>query len=299
MAQVHIGSAAIRILIPTGILAVGIYVYSVLSIEPEEVRNAPAAEQTIRTRVTKLHIGKYRVIVQTNGLVQPHNQVALSAEVSGSVTVVNPAFEVGAYFFKEDVLVELDDRDHQTALRVARVQHKVAESTQRQTHSDYKRLAELFSRDAATESDLDQAAAALAQASAQLDITAAQTEQAVRDLDRTKLRAPFDGRVEQKLIGLGQLVSPGTALGVAFAVDYAEVRLPIASRELQYLKLPEMEGDPLVEVELRDAINDASDSVWKAQIIRTEGSLDEDSLELFAVAKIDDPFSLRSHHPIL
>ena len=82
-----------------------------------------------------------------------------------------------------------------------------------------------------------------------------------------------------------------------FAVDYAEVRLPIASRELKHVKLPEMEGDPPVEVELRDAINDSSDSVWQAKIVRTEGVLDAGSLELFAIARVDDPFALRLQTP--
>jgi hypothetical protein len=82
-------------------------------------------------------------------------------------------------------------------------------------------------------------------------------------------------------------------------VDYAEVRLPIAGRELQFLDLPEMENDLPVDVELRDAIDSSSEFVWNARIIRTEGALDEDSLELFAIARIDDPFGLHSNHPVL
>ena len=39
-----------------------------------------------------------------------------------------------------------------------------------------------------------------------------------------------------KLVGLGQQVSPTTVLGEVISVDYAEVRLPLARRDLQ---LPE------------------------------------------------------------
>ncbi|MDA1277753.1 MAG: efflux RND transporter periplasmic adaptor subunit, partial [Verrucomicrobia bacterium] len=56
---------------------------------------------------------------------------------------------------------------------------------------------------------------------------------------------------------------------------------------------------PPLEVELRDAVGGASDTVWKAKIVRTEGTLDESSLELFAVARVDDPFGLASGHPPL
>jgi multidrug efflux pump subunit AcrA (membrane-fusion protein) len=118
-------------------------------------------------------------------------------------------------------------------------------------------------------------------------------------LQRTKIYAPFDGRVATKMIGVGQLVSSGTVLGEIFAIALAEVRLPIASRDLRHLDLPEREGDPVVEVELRDAIDASSDSVWNAKIVRTEGTLDPDSLELFAIAWIDDPFALQSDLRIL
>ena len=94
-------------------------------------------------------------------------------------------------------------------------------------------------------------------------------------------------------------MSLGSTLGVVFAVDFAEVRLPIAGRELQFIDLPELADDSPVEVELRNAINEASETVWKAKIIRTEGVLDEDSLELFAIARVDDPFGRKTGHPPL
>ncbi len=157
----------------------------------------------------------------------------------------------------------------------------------------------LFRRNYGSEAAVNQAVAAHEQANADLDGATAQLEQAKRDLERTKILAPFDGRVREQAVGLGQSVGPGTALGVVFAIDFAEVRLPIAGRELQYLDLPELPDDAPVEVELRDAISESSEMVWNATIVRTEGALDEDSLELFAIARIDDPFGRKSGHPPL
>ncbi|MCH7708862.1 MAG: HlyD family efflux transporter periplasmic adaptor subunit, partial [Myxococcales bacterium] len=158
---------------------------------------------------------------------------------------------------------------------------------------------ELIQKNGVSEAVVDESLAIRSQAAAELDSAIAQLEQAKRDLERTKIRAPFDGRVRQKAVGLGQSVGLATALGVVFAIDFAEVRLPIAGRELQFLDLPEMADDAPVEVELRDAINEASETVWKATIIRTEGALDKDTLELFAIARVDDPFGLKSEHPPL
>ena len=119
-------------------------------------------------------------------------------------------------------------------------------------------------------------------------------KQAQRDLSRTKFIAPFDGRVRMKSVGVGQSVASGTPIGTVFAIDYAEVRLPIAVRERKFLNLPELPGDAPVDVELRDAIDESSTNVWNAQIVRTEGILDSDSLELYAIARIEDPFGRES-----
>ena len=299
MIRYRVIAVFLRAIIPIGILAGGGYAYWVLSVEPEEAKSAPAAEQIIRTRVRRLRTDDYTVVVKTNGVVQPHNAIALSAEVSGQITNISPAFEVGAYFFEGDVLVELDERDYQTALTVAKTRHEMAESARQLAASSHGRMVELSLKNAVTEYEVEQAIAALAQTTAEVDTTAAQIEQAQRDLERTKIRATFDGRVQTKLVGAGQQVALGTSLGDVFAVDFAEVRLPLASRELRFLDLPEIDGDLPVEVELRDAIDENSDAVWKANIVRTEGALDQDSLELFAIARIDDPFGLYSNRTVL
>src|SRR6056297_1347185 len=116
-----------------------------------------------------------------------------------------------------------------------------------------------------------------------------EASQAALELERQRLQrdqiiAPFDGRVHQKFVGLGQQVDPGTDLGEVFSVDYAEVRLPLAQSDLPYLDLPEASGDATVEVQLRDALDDTAEYTWSGRIVRTEGQLDPDSLELFAVA---------------
>ena len=65
---------------------------------------------------------------------------------------------------------------------------------------------------------------------------------------------------------------------------------------MAFLSLPESPDDPPVEVELKDALNEENDNRWRAQIVRTEGALDQNSLELFAIARIRDPFGRQSEH---
>jgi membrane fusion protein, multidrug efflux system len=127
----------------------------------------------------------------------------------------------------------------------------------------------------------------------------AQLDRAQKDLERTKIRAPFDGRVRRRVVGLGQAVRNVTVLGTIFASDYAEVRLPISGTDLPLLQLPEAAGDPPVAVVLRDALNPENETEWEASIIRTEGALDASSLELFGIARVDDPFGQITGKPPL
>jgi membrane fusion protein, multidrug efflux system len=292
-------SALVRLFIPAGILAASGYGFALLSVGPEEEAHEPAEEQVLRSRIRSLSVGDYAVKIESNGVVIPHNRVALSAEITGTIRSTETAFEVGSFFKAGDLLLQLDDRDYQTALQIAQEQHRLAESTLKLAQTAYDRMKQLAKQSSASPSEVDSTYSSLSQAQSQVKITAAAKEQAERDLQRTKIYAPFDGRVVLKSVGVGQLVSPGTILGDVFAVDFAEVRLPIAGRDLQHLTLPEMEGDAPLEVELYDAIDASSGSVWRAKIVRTEGTLDANSLELFAIARIEDPFSLYSDHAIL
>ena len=296
--RLNVAAVLLRLVAPIALLAIGIGAYTYFAIAPEKEKAPKAESKPIRTSATELAIEDYQVIIKTNGIVQAHNEVSLSAQVSGTVLQVNPVFEVGSYFSKGDVLLELDARDYQTALAVAEAQLLGAESALELATETYQRNKNLNAKNGVSKAVLKQSFAAKAQAAAQLDTAKAQVEQSKRDLERTKIVAAFDGRVRTRNVGVGQLVGGGAALGSVFAVDFAEVRLPISSAELQYIKLPELSSDPSVPVELTDSIIE-SESVWNAKIVRTEGTLDLDSLNVFAIARIDDPFGVKSGEPPL
>jgi biotin carboxyl carrier protein len=71
---------------------------------------------------------------------------------------------------------------------------------------------------------------------------AAALAQAERDLARTELRAPFAGRVREEQVDVGQFVSRGAPVAKLYAVDYAEVRLPIRDEDLAWIDVPRASG---------------------------------------------------------
>jgi len=233
----------------------------------------------------------YPVVIQTHGVVQAHNRVSLTAEVVGAITKVSPSFEAGAYFAAGEVLVEIDPRNYAAACSIAESRLSAAKSALKLAKLNEERKLRLIESNAVSQAEVDGASATREQAEADVDLAASQLEQAKLDLRRTKVLAPFDGRVQTKSIGLGQMAGPNMPLGEIFAIDFAEVRLPISGRQRDFVKLPEFADDPPVAVMLRDAINESSDQAWNAKIVRTEGVLDENSRDLFAIARVDNPFS--------
>lgn len=289
----------LRLALPVVVLGLGWFGFSQLA---EEIDREPPPEKekrTLRTKVEVLETTDYPVVIKTNAVVQPHNVVSLTTEVAGRVNKVSPAFEVGAYFTKGEVLVELDSRDYATAVAIAKSRQQAAVSALELAKLDEGRKLRLIERNAVSRAEVDVAKATREQREADVTLAEAELAQAELNLKRTKVVAPFDGRVQTKTIGLGQMTNANTPLGQIFAIDFAEARLPISARQSQFLTLPEYADDETVAVELRDGINNLSETVWHARVVRTEGVLDESSRDLFAIARIDDPFGKYSDHPPL
>jgi len=89
-------------------------------------------------------------------------------------------------------------------------------------------------------------------------------------------------------------VTPGTRLGVSFAIDTAEVRLPLSMDDIAFLKLPSATNNEPVPFPPTTLISTEAGKVrsWQAEIIRTEGVVDESSRVIYAVARIVDPYGV-------
>ena len=206
-----------------------------------------------------------------------------------------------SFFKKGTILVELEEADFLTSVASAEAMLAQASASHAQEKARSEQ-ARLNWEDLGYDEEPNELVLRLPQlreAEARVNSATTQLAQAERNFDRSKIKAPFDGRVRKRLVGVSQAISGSTPLGNIFAVDYAEVRIPISAKEMRHLNLPENPDDLSVEITLHDALDEKNKTVWPAKIIRTEGTLDQNSLELFAIAKISDPFGRNSTLPAL
>ncbi|MEC8112531.1 MAG: efflux RND transporter periplasmic adaptor subunit [Pseudomonadota bacterium] len=234
----------------------------------------------------------HSITVRTQGTVEPLRRVGLVAQVSGKVESVSELFLDGRFFEAGDILLQLEQADYEFAIARARAQEaaaaqRVAEERGRnlQAQREWRDLGtseanDLFLR----KPQLRAAEASLA--AAQADVAAAELA-----LERTTVRAPFDGRLEKKSVDLGQFVAPGTVLAQIYATDRVEVHLPISDSQLALLELPLFETavGTYPEVVLSTRFG-GERWQWQGRIARVEASIDRDSRVTFAIAEVSSPF---------
>jgi RND family efflux transporter MFP subunit len=248
----------------------------------------------------------YEVTVRSRGAVSPRTQSTLVPEVSGRVVDVAPSFRGGGFFEEDDVLVTIDPRDYENAVTVARSELAQARLRLREEEAQ----AEQARRDWAKLGGGEEPTALvlrrpqLASARAAVAAAEARLRQAQIDLERTRIRAPYAGRVLEKQADVGQYVTPGTPLATIYAVDYVEIRLPLTDEQQAFVDLPEVYRDqrpetvegPPVTLSARVGRETVE---WPGRLVRTEGAIDTQSRQLFVIAQVDDPYGRREGRPPL
>ncbi|MEM1020366.1 MAG: efflux RND transporter periplasmic adaptor subunit [Sphingomonadales bacterium] len=235
--------------------------------------------------------------VEAQGSVVPQREIDLVAQVGGRITKIAQNFFDGEFFTEEEALVWIDERDFRNALTRAEADVASAEQQLALEQAEADQAArdwELLGGEGEP-TPLVLRKPQLAEAKARLDAARASLADARLNLERTKISVPFAGRVREKMVDIGQFVSPGTPLGTVYATDVVEIRLPLTDRQASFLKLPlspRQQMDP-VPVTIRTTFT-GQDISWEGIIRRTEGAIDPRSRVLVAIAEVDDPFNLSS-----
>ena len=235
--------------------------------------------------------------VNTQGAVTPRTESNLVSEVSGQIVEVASNYVAGGFFRKGELLLRIDPRNYQSALKsaqanVARVQTQVAKENALANFAldDWKTLRDLNASTGPI-SDLALRKPQLAEAIAESISAEAALEKAQEDLNRTSIRAPYDGMVQEKRADVGQYVNTGSQLALIFATDYAEIRLPITQRELALVDLPSADGSSLpLPVTLTSQAGKIQHT-WQGLIVRSEGVFDSASRVLYVVAQVEVPYN--------
>ena len=284
-------------LIPIAIFGGLLLIAVIIRLNPPESQQRAAFSGPMMTVETKLvAVNAYPIMLESYGTVQPRTRSMLVAQVGGQIVSVNENVRDGGFFEEGDVLATIDPRDYEADVRIAgailmdaRQTLAEAEARTNQAREDWARLG-----NTGEAPDLVLRIPQLKAARARVISAESGLEKASLDLERSKIVAPFAGRILRKLVDVGQVVSPNTQLAEIYATDVVEIRLPLRNRDLPFIDLPESYRFADVtrtnggRVEIRSDLG--GEDSWDAVLIRTEGAIDETARQLHVIAQIDDPF---------
>ena len=192
------------------------------------------APQQVPVSIVEPSSSAYRPNVMLNGVVEARTRTDIIPQVGGRVIEVSEAFRPGMFVKKGTPLFRIEPSDYELAVERTIAEIEAARSD----------LALLEAQSAAEQQIWDQQfpdrkipdliakVPQIAAARARIRSGEAAREAARLALQRTVVRAPFNARVLESRLGVGQVVGTTATVGSLFSVDSLEIRVPVSSDEL-------------------------------------------------------------------
>lgn len=198
-------------------------------------------EQPVQVTAIQVSASSVQPEYSFTGTFEPNKETKLSAEVQGKVNRI--MVENGATVRKGQVLIQLDDALLQWQLKAAEIQIKGLEA-------DLKRYRVLVENDAIQGIQLEKTELALETAQVQVGTLQEQ-------INKTKIRAPFDGVITAKLTEEGDFAAPGKPLLQLTDIRQLKLGIQIPEKDLKVFELDKSYAIsiPAIPAEINGLVN--------------------------------------------
>lgn len=247
----------------------------------------------LRVRVEPVRLARLAGADRVTGTIRAFQRASVTAEVQGRV--VARAVEPGAQIEKDGLIIELESSRPRLELRRTEASLRAAQTVLSHAEREFARAEQLIAQSAMSSQKHDDLRNAVERARDELALTRVARDTAKRNLQDTRISAPFDGAVDSLAVNAGDFVAPGTP--VATVVDLSRVRIfaGVTAQEAARLT-PGMEarvsvadlGGEIFDVTLKSVgrVASSSDGTYQIELwMDDSGGRMRDGL----VAKIDLP----------
>ncbi len=202
-----------------GLFAAVLLAPSWLSAADAPRQGPPPAPVTVAEATTD----KFAATMWVPGTIVSRHDARIAAEIGGRVVWIA---EPGARIQQGEAIARLDDRLLKLAVREAESQIKSLEAQLKYQNRQLARLQQLASSNNAAANQLDEAQSQLDISTQQLEQAKVNRDQAQARLNDATVKAPFDGRLVNRLVQLGEYMSPGTPIARLVDTEHKEIRAP-------------------------------------------------------------------------
>ena len=289
----------LHIVVTLALVALGVLgMFALTSSKPRIKKQKPAVPVPM-VRTIKVKTGPQSVHILGEGTVRPLQKIDLVPQVSGKVVYVSPALVNGGAFHKGETLLRIDPVDYELAVTLAMAKVKNAESLLRLAEEEAAASSQEWRLYHAEGPEPDSEPPPLvakepqlAAAKAKLEADRADLSIAMLNLERTELKAPFEGRVGEENVDAGQYVPVGKVLASIYSTEAAEIIVPLENEKAFWFHIPGFTPGKgtgsLATVLARIA---GQERTWPAKVVRTEGKLDERTRMLNVVVRVEKPYA--------
>jgi membrane fusion protein (multidrug efflux system) len=201
--------------------------------------------------------------ISISGTLKPFEETVLMPEVPGRVVEIN--LVEGGFTKKGTLLVKLFDGDLQAQLKKSQAQLLLEQQTE-------NRQSELMKVNGISQLDLDQTILQINSIKADIEVLKVQ-------INKTEVRAPFDGTIGLRNISIGAQVTPATALATIRDISHLKLDFSVPGKYSNMIK-------PGYKVQFSLQGNDKK---YDATVMATEQGIESDTrnLTLRAIVQSD------------
>ncbi len=219
------------------IIFASVTISKMLGTKRQVLESSYGEKLVINVNTVEVSPGPYQIAFETTGVVEARSEVSIVPQVSGRVDWIDSRFFEGGNFVKGETLFTIEDQDFkldvnrleaevaraETNLLLEKAEASAALAEWQQVHGE-KEAPDLVARKPQ-----------VAEAHANLKAARAQLEDARLDVRRTRFSLPFNGKVLNSNLAVGQYVAAGQNYGSVFDSETLEVRASLDDSQLNWL----------------------------------------------------------------
>ncbi len=222
--------------------------------------------------------------IQTTGTIIANEEVDIRAEVSGRITAIN--FREGDYVTRGAILLKINDADLRAQLGKVEANRKLAETNE-------ARQKRLFEKEAISRQEYDIVQTNLTGVMADIENLKAQ-------LDKTVIRAPFNGTIGLRHVSVGAYLSPASPIATLTNVNPAKIDFAIPAKYARAVRRGSVirfsvEGSPARRTGTVYAVEPKVDPETRSLLLRAVSPNGDGALVPGAFARIDVVLSSRGN----
>jgi membrane fusion protein (multidrug efflux system) len=198
------------------------------------------------------------------GSVLPNESLEIRSEVSGKITAIY--FKEGKRVKKGDLLLQTNDDEIEAQLEKQRYNRKLNEDNE-------FRQRKLLEKDAISQEEYDNALN-------RLNTTVADIRLLETQLEKTRIRAPFDGVIGLRFVSEGAYISPTTSIATLYNISPAKIEFAIPGRYS-----PQVAPGKKIRFTIESDLN-----IYEGEVYAIEPRIDPDTRTLKIRALADNRF---------